>query len=457
MLISVRQMGAIGDGVTDDSAAIARGIAAIKANGSGRLIFEPGIYLSGTQRLCDNLELHLEAGATLKALPEISAYEKDESVPAASLKYYLLHLDHLKNVTISGPGKIDGSGPAFWEREYLVKSVPPLKDGEEPPDTIPDPIWKYYVLKPKQERIVTIYASGCTNLTLKDLQIEDAAAYTIWLIGSEFISIRNLHVHNRRSGPNTDVLDIDCCRKVRISDCYLAAGDDSIALKSDPSRTGTTFACEDITVTNCVLTSATCGIRLGYEGDAPIRDCVFSNLTICNTNTGINMLSVNSECPFAKLDKGTPIERILFQNITMRNVGRAFFIYAGKHHSELDYQAYIRDLRFSGIYMEGCTTSWIGSELNGAISDIVMDDVKLRIREPLEVEPEADPTAVPGMWGGQRRAGCLVLRGIKRQKTNGLECRITNSAATALHWKNMESFDLNGKEQDPDGKMLQIQ
>ncbi|MBR2438699.1 MAG: right-handed parallel beta-helix repeat-containing protein [Lentisphaeria bacterium] len=456
MLITARQMGAAGDGSTDDTAAIAKGIETIRKNGGGTLFFEPGTYLSGTQRLCSNMELQLGPGAILKALPDISAYETDKTVPEVSLRHYLLHLDHLENVTISGPGTIDGSGPAFWEREYLVKNVPPLKDGEEPPDNIPDPIWKYYVLKPKKERIVTIYATGCSNLIFRDFQIHDAAAYTIWLIGSEFISIRNLHVHNRRSGPNTDILDIDCCRKVRISDCYLAAGDDSIALKSDPSRTGTDFACEDITVTNCVLTSATCGIRIGYEGDAPIRDCVFSNLTICNTNTGINMLSVNAPCQFAKLDKGTPIERLLFQNITMRNVGRVFFLWAGNQYPEHDYQGYIKDIRFSGIYAEGCTTSWIGSEFNNAISDITMEDVKIRIKECLDAEPEKDPVAVPGIWGGQRRAGALVLRGIKRQKTIGLECQITNSEAIALHWKNMDSFNLNGNEQPSCGTLKKV-
>lgn len=456
MLISVKTLGAAGDGKTDDSAAIAKGIALLKKNGGGTLVFESGIYLSGTQRLCDNMELRLEAGAVLKALPDLSAYERDNTVPEASLKYYLLHLDHLKNVTITGPGMIDGSGPSFWEREYLVQTVPPLKDGEEPPDIVPDPIWKYFVMKPKKERIVTIYASGCSNLTLRDLQIRDAAAYTVWMIGSEWITIRNLHVHNRRSGPNTDVLDIDCCRNVRISDCYLAAGDDSIALKSDPARTGTDFACENITVTNCVLRSSTCGIRIGYEGDAPIRNCVFSNLTISDTATGIDMLSLNSPCPFAKLDKGTPIEHLLFQNIIMHNVGRAFFLWAGNQYPERPYEGCIRDIHFSGIHADGQTTSWIGSQEENAVSGLVMDHVKLRIRESLEAEPEKDPTAVPGIWSGPLRSGALVLRGIHGVTVNDLECEIRNTSSTALHWKDLKQFRLNGVEQAEDGSLQRV-
>ena len=140
----------------------------------------------------------------------------------------------------------------------------------------------------------------------------------------------------------------------------------------------------------------------------------------------------------------------------MRNVGRAFFLWAGNQYPEHDYQGYIKDIRFSGICAEGCTTSWIGSEFNNAISDITMEDVKIRIKECLDAEPEKDPVAVPGIWGGQRRAGALVLRGIKRQKTIGLECQITNSEATALHWKNMDSFNLNGNEQPSDGVLKKV-
>ncbi|MBE6406494.1 MAG: hypothetical protein E7040_10805 [Lentisphaerae bacterium] len=456
MLISIRKMGAAGDGLTDDSAVIAKGISLLKENGGGTLLFEPGIYLSGTQKLCSNMELHLEKGAVLKALPDISAYEKDSSVPDASLKYYFLHLDHVNNVTISGEGTIDGSGPAFWKREFLDPAAPPLKDGEEAPDEIPDPIWKYYVLAPEKERIVTIYASGCSGLTLKDFSIKDAAAYTAWLIGSEKIIIHNLNVHNRRSGPNTDIFDIDCCRNVRISKCRLAAGDDCIALKSDPSRTGTDFVCEDIHVSDCDLTSATCGIRIGYEGDAPIRDCRFENLTIHDTKTAIDFLSLNTPCPFAKLDSGTPVERITFQNITMKNIGSAFFLWAGKQYPEKEYKGFIRDITFSNITADGCTTSWIGTAVPGAIRNITMENVSLKIEECLDLEPEADPLAIPNIWSCQRRAGALVIRGIDGLTTRKLTCRITNSETPALRWKNITRFDLNGNEQVLDGVLSKI-
>ena len=457
MLISVREMGAVGDGIADDSAAIAKSIAKLKENGGGTLLFERGIYLSGTQKLCSNMELHLEEGAVLKALPEISAYEKDETAPDAALKYYFLHLDHISNVKITGSGKIDGSGPAFWEREFLDPALPPLKDGEEAPDEIPDQLWKYYVLKPKAERIVTIYASGCSDLTLKDLAIEDAAAYTVWLIGSERITIDHIRVHNRRSGPNTDILDIDCCRNVRVTNSCLAAGDDCIALKSDPSRTGTTFVCEDIIVSDCILSSATCGIRLGYEGDAPIRNCLFENLTIRDSRTAIDFLSVNAPCRYAKLDHGTPIEGITFRDITMKNVGRAFFLWAGCSHPEEKYKGYIRNIIFERITAEGHITSWIGTEEPDAIRNISLNDVSLEIEEYLDLKPEADPLAIPNIWCGQRRAGALVLRGIAELKSRGFKCRITNSETPALRWKDTTPFELNGNLQKPMGSLQDIQ
>lgn len=58
------------------------------------------------------------------------------------------------------------------------------------------------------------------------------------------------------------------------------AGNDCIALKSDAAKLGRVQACEDVSVTNCTFVSTCCAIRLGYEGDAPIRNCTFSNIVI---------------------------------------------------------------------------------------------------------------------------------------------------------------------------------
>ena len=61
----ITRFGAVGDGVTDSSTAIAAAIAACVAAGGGRVIVPEGTFLTGPIRLRSRVNLHLTGGATL--------------------------------------------------------------------------------------------------------------------------------------------------------------------------------------------------------------------------------------------------------------------------------------------------------------------------------------------------------------------------------------------------------
>ncbi len=63
----VRLFGAAGDGLTLDTGAINRAIAAAQALGGGTVVLPAGNYLSHSIRLCSHLTFELRAGATLIA------------------------------------------------------------------------------------------------------------------------------------------------------------------------------------------------------------------------------------------------------------------------------------------------------------------------------------------------------------------------------------------------------
>ena len=88
--------------------------------GGGRVVLEPGVYPSGTIYMRDNIELHLNAGAVIFGREGSDSY--DDFSPAAihgvapekSLKC-IIAADSVKNISITGNGKINGNGLTFYD------------------------------------------------------------------------------------------------------------------------------------------------------------------------------------------------------------------------------------------------------------------------------------------------------------------------------------------------------
>ena len=109
---------AVGDGRTPDTRALQAAIdAAAAPGGGGHVVVPPGVFLVGTLHLRWNLHLELAPGAVLLGSPRIEDYEDLGAGLQKDLQpYHLLVAHGCGNLRISGGGRIDGSGPAFWEK-----------------------------------------------------------------------------------------------------------------------------------------------------------------------------------------------------------------------------------------------------------------------------------------------------------------------------------------------------
>jgi len=250
---SITSFGAVGDGETLNTTAIQAAIDACAGNGGGVVVFPPGNYLSGTILLKDNVILNLAKEATLLGSTMVDDYPEIIS----SYRHYgdvyekrsLIFAENLEGIGITGRGTIDGQGAAF---KVTTKQKPD----------------RYF------DRPFVIRMIGCKDILIKDIYLQNSAMWMQHYLDCEDLRITGITVYNH-CNQNNDMIDIDGCRNVSISDCRGDTDDDGMTFKStSPSP------CENITVTNCVLSSHCNAIKCGTESTGGFKNISISNCVI---------------------------------------------------------------------------------------------------------------------------------------------------------------------------------
>ncbi len=285
-IFNVMDYGAIGDGTTDDAAAIQAAINACTQQGGGSVVLPAGhTFLASPFALASYVDLHIEANTRLLALPDEAAYTHSAFRENEGEGMMWIRGKDLQQVSITGTGTIDGNGVLFMAEE--VDDSYDLK-----PVTTYDP----------RPHVLTL--ENVDRLVIRDVTFANSAYWTVHLVGCNDVAIDGITIRNNILIRNSDGIDIDHSKHVRIANCYIVSGDDSICLKNrrEYSDYG---ACEDIVVMNCSMQSRSCAFKIGSENVDEIKDVLVSNCTINNSNRGIGIQN---------RDEGT-ISNITFANM----------------------------------------------------------------------------------------------------------------------------------------------
>jgi polygalacturonase len=296
----IAEFGACSDGKTVNTRAIQQAIDACHAAGGGRVNCGPGSWVTGSLELKSHVELHVGSGCRLVGSPRLDDYVMmagegfhPERAPEKSA-HALIGAVQAEDIAITGPGTIDGTGLAFYQTEGVTGKL--AKPGTPRP------------------RIGMFYR--CRQIRIHDTTFVDSPCWTLWLMQCEGAQIRGIRITGNRRMRNVDGIDLDACRDVTVSDCWMDTEDDCVVLRSIQHLYDDPAVCENVTVTNCVLKSGCQGVRIGCPGDGIIRNSTFSNLVIQSQNNGIIF-----DNPHRYLAEGNPgsadISNLQFTNVAI--------------------------------------------------------------------------------------------------------------------------------------------
>lgn len=338
-IYDIKSLGADTSGKVACTDLIKQSIKNASAEGGGTIYFPAGTYLTAAIHLESNITLDIESGAVLKFSTIFEDYlpfvkVRWEGVFMNSLSP-LIYADKAENITIKGRGVIDGQGHTWWkESRRLIDEI--RKDGKTSATNKLQQMWldankgikvsPYYesTLERKFFRPPFIQFHESKNILIEGITIINSPFWTINPIGCDDLLIHGVTINNPSSNPkghNTDGINPESCRNVRISDCFLSVGDDCITIKSGRDEDGRNYGrpCENITITNCIMLAGHGGVVIGSEMSGGVKKVTISNCVFNGTDAGIRLKSSRG--------RGGIVEEIRVDNIVMNNIQRNAFIF----------------------------------------------------------------------------------------------------------------------------------
>ena len=356
-MFDVMKFGARGNGTGNDAESIQKAIDACSSAGGGRVVVPSGsICRLGPIKLASHVELHVETGARLEAIPDISLYPEyglsKEYTGNEGQKW--IHAENSEFVSVTGGGIIDGKGIEWMSSE------------------------EKYCFRMDPGRPFIINFENCTNVTLRDITLRDAPFWTVHMLGCNNVLVQGVRVLNNLKIGNSDGINPDRCKNVRIVGCHVEAADDCICLKSEePQHEAKYGSCENIVISNCTLISTSCAIKIGTGTFGVIKNVTVSDCAISRTNRGIGLV----------MRDGGIISDVLFSNIVIETrlfepnwwgAGEPIYITAFSRKDK-EPAGTIKNIKLSNITCKSENGVYIAASNPADIRNVILDGVRVEI------------------------------------------------------------------------------
>lgn len=298
LVCDVKHFGAKGNGSTKDTAAIQAAINAC-AGKNGIVSLHDGKFVSGTIVLKSDMTFRVAPSATLLGTRDTADYPtqfpNSDNSQLNNCRKALIYAEKAKNLRIDGGGTIDGNGGNG--SPWINGSIPEAK------------------------RPMAIFIVQSDGVTIENVNVKNAAMWTIVPFESDNVVIRGVNVQSLE-GATRDGIDIVDGHHVLIENVTVATEDDAICLKSGTSRGVIDVLVRNSKITRSIVAN---GLKFGTATTGPFKDITFENISIENVTRGA--MAVESV-------DGSNVSNIIFRNITTKNVGTPFYLVLGDRSSK---------------------------------------------------------------------------------------------------------------------------
>ena len=305
-VFDVKDYGAVGDAVTMDTEAIQKALDEAEKAGGGIVTFHPGIYLTGSLFVGNNVNFKIPKGTMLIGSQNLEDYKYiDTRVAGIEMKWpaALVNVIGKKNTAITGNGVIHGKGKVFWDKYWSMR-----KDYEAKK--------LRWIVDYDCDRPRGILISDSKDVTVDGIVLYQPGFWSLHILYSEHVTIDDVTMSNNIEGhgPSTDGVDIDSSSFILVQNCSIHCNDDNFCLKAGRDSDGLKVnrPCEYVVIRDCVAGLGAGLFTCGSETSGGIRHIVAYNLKAKGTSYGLRFKST--------IQRGGTIEDIHLVNITMEDV-----------------------------------------------------------------------------------------------------------------------------------------
>lgn len=310
--LNVKEFGAKGDGIADETLFIQSAIMACPKD--GRVLIPRGTYKITSLYLKSHLKVELAEGAVLLAETDRNRFPKlpgliesyDETTeynlgtwegnPLPMYSGIITGID-VEDVVLYGKGTIDGRAfdGDWWKNAKVMRGA----------------------FRPRM-----LFLSHSKNITVQGIKITNSPSWTIHPYFSSQLQFIDLNVENPYDSPNTDGLNPESCKDVFITGIRFSLGDDCIAIKSGKIYMGKKHkvSCENITIRQCLMEHGHGAVTLGSEIAAGVKDVLVQDCLFRSTDRGLRIKTRRGR------GKDSVINGITFDRIVMEHVMTPFVV-----------------------------------------------------------------------------------------------------------------------------------